>query len=317
MKRALALGALAALFFASTFVINRLLIQGGDSSFWVSGLRYVFTLVPLSVLVAARGELRPLFRELGRNFGPWLLWGTVGFGLFYLPLTLASRWAPAWLTAGSWQLTIVMGSLLVPFIRPNGTIPLRDLWPSGIILGGVALSEWASHATLGSAGLVALIPVAIAAVAYPLGNRQMMGYVSRLDVPLSVFQRTLGMTMGSLPFWVLVMGMGYIRSGWPSGHLMLGALAVALSAGVVATLLFFRATEETQGDVGRLARIEATQSLEIVFTVLMASLFFSQAWPSPRELFGLAVIVAGMVIHSLRRTVPLSSAAEAEATWLE
>ncbi|NMP21775.1 multidrug resistance efflux transporter family protein [Sulfobacillus harzensis] len=308
MKRALALGALAALFFASTFVINRLMIKTGESALWLASLRYLFTLIPLAGLVFVRGELTPLLKELKHRFTPWLLWGTVGFGLFYLPLTMATRWAPAWLTAGSWQLTIVMGSLLVPFIQPRQPIPVKELWPSLIILFGVAMSEWASHKALGPAGLWALVPVAIAAIAYPLGNRQMMAYVNRLPRPFSVYQRTLGMTIGSLPFWIVSMGVGYARSGWPSGQLLLGALGVALASGVVATLLFFRATDQAQGNINWLARIEATQSLEIVFTVLMASLIFSQAWPTGREAIGLAIIIAGMVIHSLRRSEAQSPA---------
>lgn len=43
-------------------------------------------------------------------------------------------------------------------------------------------------------------PVVIAAFAYPLGNRRMLEeYGGRLDT----FQRVLGMTLASLPFWLI------------------------------------------------------------------------------------------------------------------
>jgi hypothetical protein len=45
--------------------------------------------------------------------------------------------------------------------------------------------------------LLSIIPVLIASFAYPLGNRKMMVLCAG---NLDVFQRVLGMTIGSLPF---------------------------------------------------------------------------------------------------------------------
>lgn len=320
MNRALGLGALGALFFASTFVLNRILVLGGGSVLWLAGLRYLFTIPLLGAVVVFRREWPHLWTELRRRPGPWLLWGTIGFGLFYLPLTWAAHWAPAWLVAGSWQLTIVLGSLLVPFVERSPErrrIPVGDLWPSGIILLGVLLAEWAAARQGGTRGLWALLPIVVAAIAYPLGNRQMMRYTQSFPHPLSVYQRTLGMTVGSLPFWLATLVVGWFRQGWPTAQLTLGALAVAFFSGVVATLLFFAATDRAQGNTSWLARIEATQSLEIVFTVLLATLIFGQELPTDQESVGLAAIMAGMVIHSLRRPAPVEAAETAPITWLE
>ena len=316
MKRALVLGTVAALFFASTFVLNRAMTLDGGNVLWLAGLRYLFTVPLLGAVVLMRREGALIWRELRLRPGPWLLWGTIGFGLFYLPLTWVARWAPAWLVAGSWQLTIVLGSLLVPFIEPDPQkrrIPVADLWPSAVILAGVALTEWLSHGHLGPHLWEALLLVMIAAIAYPLGNRQMMRYTRHRSADFSVYQRTLGMTLGSMPFWIVTMGIGWVQQGLPSIHVTLGALAIALFSGVVATLLFFAATDLAQGRASWLARIEATQSLEIVFTVLLASLLFGQRWPTAEQGLGLLIIMAGMILHSRPRPQPQPE--NNEATW--
>ena len=45
-------------------------------------------------------------------------------------------------------------------------------------------------------------------------------------------------------------------------------MIVALFSGVIATVLFFNATDRTNGDFHQLAAVEATQSGEIVFAIL-------------------------------------------------
>ncbi len=301
LAKAIGLGVLASLFFASTFVLNRVMRLDGSSLWWISALRYFFTVPFLSLIVWRRGGLKTLWNEVVGHPGPWVLWGSIGFGLFYLPLTWVAGWAPAWLVASSWQLTIVAGSLWVPIIggvdATERRIPMTSLTPSIVILIGVGVAEWsASH---GSCLCVwwALVPILVAAFAYPLGNRQMMRYC-RQHGGFDVYQRTLGMTFGSLPFWLVIAAVGAWRSGIPTGSETLDTLLVAVLSGVVATLLFFAATDSAQGRAEWLARIEATQSMEIVFTVLLASLLFGAVWPTPLGFVGLGLIVIGMVWHS-------------------
>lgn len=297
LKPVFLIGCLSALFFSSTFVVNHIVTVQGANAFWLAGLRYLFTVPLLGAVVAGRRELGPIIEELRSHIVPWVLWGTVGFGLFYLPLTIAARWAPAWLIAGGWQMTIVMGSFLVPFVDKR-RIPIGEMWPSLFILVGVGITEWMTH-TQGTDNLWTLAPILIAAIAYPLGNRQMMRYTQTHTPSLSVYQRTFGMTIGSMPFWMVAMTWGGVSSGWPTSSAVTAALAVAIFSGLVATLLFFYATDSALGNVTWLARIEATQSLEIFFTVLLASLFFSQPWPALGQWVGLTIIMGGMLLHSL------------------
>lgn len=302
------LGVCSALFFAVTFVLNRRMELSGGSWAWSSSLRYIFTLPFLLALVAGRGRLRPLLREMALRPWSWLLWGTVGFGLFYAPITFAAAYAPGWLTAGTWQITIISGSLLAPLFvtsvqGPNGTesrrgqIPLRGLALSLIILAGVALLQL-EHAQKLSASQVwlGILPVLVASFAYPLGNRKTMELCGgRLDV----FQRILGMTLASLPFWLAVALLGWADSGPPSGSQMGQSLIVALSSGIVATVLFFRATDMVRHSMTGLAAVEATQSLEVLFALLGEMLVLSSPAPALVSWMGIAVIIAGMVLHSL------------------
>lgn len=303
--KAIGLGIVASLFFASTFVLNRVMRVDGSSLWWISALRYFFTVPFLIAIVWWRQGLKALWVEIWSHPWPWILWGSIGFGLFYLPLTWVAGWAPAWLVASSWQLTIIAGSLLVPFMGGEGpedrTLPLASLIPSIAILLGVGLAE--VSAAHGSNPRIwwALLPILVAAFAYPLGNRQMMRYC-RQRGRFDVYQRTLGMTLGSLPFWLVVAVIGALRSGVPTLSETVDTLLVALLSGVVATLLFFAATDRAEGRAVWLARIEATQSMEIVFTVLLSSLIFGAGWPTPLGVLGLGFIVIGMVWHSgLRR----------------
>ncbi|MBY9081263.1 multidrug resistance efflux transporter family protein [Paenibacillus sp. HN-1] len=302
------LGVCSALFFAVTFVLNRRMELSGGSWAWSSSLRYIFTLPFLLALVAGRGRLRPLLREMADRPLAWLLWGTVGFGLFYAPITFAAAYAPGWLTAGTWQITIISGSLLAPLFITSvqgangpehirGRIPVRGLLLSLIILAGVALLQLEHAQKLPeSQVLLGIVPVLIASFAYPLGNRKTMELCGgRLDV----FQRILGMTLASMPFWLLVALFGWRDSGLPSGSQMFQSLLVALSSGIVATVLFFRATDLVRHSMTGLAAVEATQSLEVLFALLGEMLILSSPAPSLISWAGIAVIIGGMVLHSL------------------
>ena len=310
--RAVGLGLVASFFFASTFVLNRMMEVGGGHWAWSAVLRFLFMLPLLALIVGLRGGLGPLWRALRRQPAAWLLWSTVGFGLFYAPLCFAAAFGPAWLVASTWQLTIVAGSLLVPWLRPPGdhaprqAIPVRGLLISLVILAGVALVQLQHASQVRPADLaLGVLPVAVAAVAYPLGNRKMMLICGQ---SLDTFQRVLGMTLASMPFWCVLAGYGLLAAGPPAPPQIGQSLSVALFSGVIATLLFFKATEATRGDAGRLAAVEATQAGEVVFALLGEVAVLHTALPSAWGMAGIAVIVAGMIAHSVasqRRPVPV------------
>src|SRR5699024_10854277 len=127
---------------------------------------------------------------------------------------------------GTWQITIISGALLAPLffvtihtengpLQVRGKIPFRGLLMSLIILLGIVLMqmEQAKEFSLENL-LLGVIPILIASFAYPLGNRKMMDVCEgRLDA----YQRVLGMTLASLPLWLLLSLYGLFTVGPPSG----------------------------------------------------------------------------------------------------
>ncbi|MNX23269.1 hypothetical protein D3C86_532640 [compost metagenome] len=300
-------GCSASFFFAFTFVLNSSMQLSGGSWIWSASLRYIFMVPILLGMVLVKQQLRPLLHEMRRNPGTWLLWSSVGFGLFYAPLCLAAAYSPGWLIAGTWQLTIISGTLLAPLfmetrstesgtIQTRGTIPVRSLLLSLIILMGIVLMqiEHAKHLSIEHL-LWGAIPVLIASFAYPLGNRKMM---ELCEGRLNTSQRVLGMTLASLPFWFLLSLYGMYTAVLPSRGQSLQALLVALFSGVVATVLFFKATDMVRGDMRKLASVEATQSMEVLFALAGELLFLSMPLPSFLSWCGVIVVVLGMILHS-------------------
>lgn len=143
---------------------------------------------------------------------------------------------------------------------------------------------------------MALILILIAAFSYPLGNRKMMTYC---PPSINTTQRVFGMTLCSMPFWIGISIIAAVRYGLPSGGQMLQSFIVALFSGVVATLLFFEATNLTKHNAKQLAVIEATQSGEVLFTLLGGILFLGDQMPSVPGFVGILLIVAGMIGNSL------------------
>lgn len=299
------IGIIAALFFAFTFILNHSMALEGGSWLWSSSLRYFFMLPFLFVIVAIRSRrgFSHLRSEMKAQPGAWLVWSFVGFVLFYAPLTFAAAFGPGWLVSGTWQFTIVAGVLLAPLFisiiagKPvRQQIPLISLTISCIILIGILLIQVPQAKSVSTESLLlGILPVIVAAFAYPLGNRKMMALCGdRVDT----FQRVLGMTIASLPAWILLAGYALITVGLPSGSQVLQSLLVAITSGVIATVLFFIATDRVRQDQGKLAAVEATQSTEVVFAMVGEMILLSVPLPEPIALIGLGVIIVGMLIHS-------------------
>ncbi|KPB06237.1 DMT family transporter [Bacillus sp. CHD6a] len=310
--KAISIGVFASLFFAVTFILNRSMELSGGSWLWSSSLRFFFMVPFLLLIVWVRGNLRPLFREMRTAPIRWFLWSFTGFVLFYAPITFAAAYGSGWLVAGTWQLTIIAGVLLGPFfykleqgVKVRERIPMPGLLISFVIFAGVLLIQTQQGSGLtGSMVIYGIIPVAIAAFAYPLGNRKMM---ELCGAKLDTFQRVLGMTLATIPVWLLVAVMGYKTVGLPSEEQVLQTFIVAISSGVIATTLFFIATDMVRGSQEKLAAVEATQSTQVLFVLIGEVLLLSTPMPNVIGMLGLFVIIIGMLLHSFftkRRVKP-------------
>jgi drug/metabolite transporter (DMT)-like permease len=299
--KALLLGLLSAVFFSSTYIFNKSMVMSGGDFLWSASLRYILTL-PMIMLIAllSKGG-KTLIKELWRNPFPWFLWGTIGFGFFYLFLTAAAAFSPAWLVAGTFQTTIIAGLLISPFIYTDHrkNIPRKALAATFIILLGIIFSQYAEvNSTSYSPLILGAILIVISATLFPLGNRKIMLYQEKERVKLNAIQRVAGMTIGSMPLWIIVSLFAYERSGPPSSDLLFQSGMVALFSGIIATILFFKATSMVNDQPTALGAVEATQSFEIIITLIIEILFLNGTIPTPYGLAGIALIVIGMVYYS-------------------
>jgi drug/metabolite transporter (DMT)-like permease len=289
---AFVLGLVASLFFSLTFILNRSMDLGGGYWVWSGVLRFVFMVPLLAALLPFWGGWKPIMQTVRKAPLRWWLWSTVGFGLFYAPVCWAASFGEAWLVAGLWQVTIICGVLLVP---ARGAFPWKTLLFSALILAGVVLLQ-SSHTfkDSGAAWAVAGL-VMVGAAAYPLGNRRIMKLA---DGTLNAVQRVAAMTVLSLPFWGVLAAVALVMGKPPTGAQTGQTTLVALFSGVIATVLFFQATDRVRHDPVKLGAVEATQAGEVVFSLLGEVLLFGTGWPSGWSLAGLGLIVTGMIVQN-------------------
>lgn len=301
------LGIFAAFFFAFTFVLNASMELGGGSWIWSASLRYFFMVPFLLVIVAYRGKLKLLLTEMKQKPREWFIWSLIGFGLFYAPICFAAAYSPGWLIAGTWQITIISGALLSPLfyerintgtdvIEIQGKIPWRSLTMSLLILIGIFLMQLEQAKQISFANLLlGIIPVLIASFAYPLGNRKMMDVC---EGKIDAYSRVLGMTLASMPLWIILAVYGLFTVGPPSTGQTVQSLLVAISSGVIATVLFFMATDMVRGNMQKIAAVEATQSMEVLFALLGEIVILSIVLPTTFSWIGIATVIIGMILHS-------------------
>ncbi|OAA91112.1 hypothetical protein CLCOS_39040 [Clostridium coskatii] len=307
VKKAIILGITASFFFAFTFVLNQQMNFHGGSWIWSSSLRYIFTLPILFVIMIVKNELSEVVSDIIKRPMKWIVWSTVGFGLFYAPLSFASIYGPSWLVAGTWQITIIAGGLLSPLFfkavkRDNKVFKVRNKIPkkvlsiSLLILFGIFLMQFQQIQEISSIKpLIGIIPVIIAAFSYPLGNRKM---IEVCENKFTTFQRVFGMTLCSMPFWIILSICGLMSVGVPSRGQAVQSLVVAICSGIIATILFFKATDIVSSDTRKLAAVECTQSGEVIFTLLGGVFVFHDKIPTGVDLIGILLIVIGMILNS-------------------
>lgn len=303
---AVAIALLSALFFTCTYVINRAAASDGGHWAWTASLRYLITLPLLLPLMRWQGGIGPVWRAIRAHPLPWLGWSTVGFVVFYLGLSYAASSGPSWLVAGTFQLTVVAGMLCAPFLYDDerARIPRPALAVGLVVVAGVLMMQFgAGDGGLGREGWFALGCVVVAAVAFPLGNRGLLLHLERVggesgDVELNATQRVFGLTLASQPAWWLIAAFAAQQSGPPPVAQVGFAAAVALGAGVIATVLFFQATGMVRHNPTALAAAEAMQAAEILFATVLGVLLLGEAWPQGRALYGALVVMVGIVVFS-------------------
>ncbi len=305
MIRRIALGSLAALFFSSTFVLNRAMSLAGGHWVWSSSLRFGFMLVFLSLILLFTKGPR-VFADVWNVFqAHWIFWivsGGIGFGVFYSLISFSAQYAAGWVVATTWQTTILATPIVLIFFGRK--VPPRGLIFTALIFIGIVLVniEHASLTGLNSL-LLSAVPILVAAFAYPIGNQFVwearLGestFLPHINHPIleNGFARVLLLTMGSVPFWIGLLI--FSSPPAPSSGQLLSTALVALSSGVIATTIFLYARHLCR-EPYEIAAVDATQSMEVVFSLIGEIVFLHGILPGPLGITGIALTITGLAAY--------------------
>jgi len=310
MIRLILLGLLSSAFFSATFILNRSMSVSGGHWFWSASLRFVHMLFLLVILISINkgvAYLKDVIKLFIKNFKFWLLAGSIGFGVFYSLLCYAADHAPGWVVAGTWQFTVIATPLVLVLFKQK--VPRYGVFFSVLIFVGILLIQFYGRENEFAVRHVAygVIPVIFAALAYPTGN-QLLNFakhgnhsqIPHIDSPVlkDALTCVLLMTMGSIPFWVLLLIM--VAPSPPLKDQFINTGIVAISSGIIATSIFYKARNASKSPYV-ISAVDATQSGEVVFSLAGEILFLHGAFPNLTGGIGILIILVGIVGYSLRR----------------
>lgn len=332
MFRIVATGILAALFFSSTFVLNRAMSLEGGHWVWTAALRYVWMLLLLAVWFVATGKSSLAFGAVRLYRRHWLFWtiaGSVGFGVFYALISFSASYAPGWVVAATWQMTILATPVVLLLFGRR--VSLKALLLTLIVFAGVLCinAEQAGSLPLHEV-LLGALPVLGAAFAYPFGNQmvweareaahaaapggnpvssqaaapsgwhnlllRLRRRIPAMDDPAmqDSMCRVLLLTLGSLPLWIILVGV--FAPSLPSEGQVMKTLLVAVFSGVAATSLFLSARHMARSP-SQLAAADCTQAMEVVFSLAGEAILLGGALPHALGWTGIALTLLGLVLY--------------------
>lgn len=309
MARTLFYGILAALFFSTTFLLNRVISLEGGHWLWSAILRYGFVLVFLLLGFALAGRSRLIVVAMKIYREHWVFWtitGSIGMGIFYSTICFSAAYAPSWVIAATWQSTILLTPLvLLGFGR---RVPVRGLVFAVLVFIGVLMIN-AQHAqeTSLEMALLGAIPALISAFAYPIGNqlvwearkgeryKTLIPHIEHPELDNS-FCKILVLTLGSIPFWLVLLVVTQPPAATESQ--ILHTAVIALFSGIIAYSLFLVARHRAQNSF-EITAVDATQAFEAVFTLMGEILLLGAALPNLTSMAGVILIVGGVLCYTL------------------
>ena len=310
MTRLISLGILSALFFSSTFILNRAMSLAGGHWVWTSSLRFGYMLVFLVILLLVtqgKNALKQIKEVFVQHWLFWIIAGSIGFGVFYSFITFSATYAAGWVIATTWQTTILATPIVL--ILFGRKVPTKGIILTLLIFVGILLVniEQASATSLGTV-FISATPVLIAAFAYPIGNQLVWEArtgenkkLPHIQHPIleNGFARVLLLTIGSIPFWVTLLL--WTKPPPPSSGQLISTAMVALLSGVIATTLFLYARHLCKQPY-EIAAVDATQSMEMVFSLAGEVILLHGVLPGPLGIAGITLTVIGLMAYITMQT---------------
>ena len=116
------------------------------------------------------------------------------------------------------------------YIKKRQEIPKKFLVFSSLILIGIFVMQFENAQNISFLkAFFGVILVIIAAFAYPLGNRKMMELCKN---SLNTIQRVYGMTLASMPLWIILSIINIANNDFPSSSQIFQSLIVAIFSGI-------------------------------------------------------------------------------------
>jgi len=272
---------------------------------WTSSLRFGYMLIFLTVLLLitqGRKALSQVKEAFTQHWLFWILAGSIGFGIFYSLITFSSTYAAGWVIATTWQTTILATPIVLIFFGRK--VPTKGILLTLLIFAGIVLVN-IEHAITTDLRTVLLgaVPVFIAAFAYPTGNQMVwearLGENKRLPhiqnpILENGLARVLLLTMGSIPFWVILLL--WTQPPPPSSGQLLSTALVALLSGVIATTIFLYARHLCKQPY-EIAAVDATQSMEVVFSLIGEIVLLNGALPGALGMAGITLTIIGLIAY--------------------
>jgi drug/metabolite transporter (DMT)-like permease len=285
------IGLLSALFFSSTFILNRYIAIDGGHWFWSATLRYIYMVLILIVgFIVLKGYdyFRNLMIDFFRNFIFWSITGSIGFGVFYALICYVSDSSPAWVVATTWQFTIIASLIVLSFFGRK--IPSSIYFSILIIFTGILVVNFAFiNIENLQTQVVNIFLMIIASFAYPIGNQLVWEHQN----DKTSFEKVFLLSLGSFPFWIILSL--FFDVGLPSSSQYTSIFVVAILSGIMATSLFLYARSKAQNS-SQIALIDATQSTEVIFTLTIEMIFLSVIVPSFMMMNGILCVIVGMLL---------------------
>jgi drug/metabolite transporter (DMT)-like permease len=265
-----------------------------------------FLLISLILVNRGVNYLRDIITIFIRNTKFWLVAGSIGFGIFYSLLCYAADHAPGWVVAGTWQFTVIATPIVLLLFKEK--VPRYGVFFSFLIFIGILLIQFYNKGSELSVRhiIYGVIPIVIAAFAYPVGN-QLLNFakhgnhslISHIDSPILKDSPTcvLLMTMGSIPFWVLLLVI--VAPPPPLKNQLISTGIVAISSGIIATSIFYKARNASKSPY-IISAVDATQSGEVIFSLAGEILLLNGALPNLTGGIGIIIILVGIIGYSMR-----------------
>jgi len=276
---------LAALCFSTTFILNRYISLEGGHWFWSATLRYIYMLFLLFlgfIIFKGYDYIKDLIIEFFDDFLFWSITGSIGFGIFYALICYVANSSPAWVVATTWQFTIlsslVILSLFGQKISRSTWILVSIIFLSILIVNFSAIDKEELEHQMFNVFLIL-----VASFAYPLGNQLVWEKKSKIGTFAKVFL----LSLGSIPFWIILSF--FFEVGIPSQSQYISIFAVAIFSGIMATTLFLFARGKAK-NATQIAIVDATQSTEVVFTIIFEIILLGIVIPNSLALVGILLV---------------------------